>query len=162
MSDERHNTIDGEILIRPATADDLSAILAMLAGDPLGQMREHKGADPDTAYRAAFRDIDCDQRNHILVADRNGEVIGCLQLTFIPGLTYTGRERAQIEGVRVSEAARGWGIGRRLVDHAVAKAKARGCVLVQLTSDKRRPEAIAFYEALDFELSHEGFKLWLS
>ncbi len=147
------------IAFRPAVREDLKAIVALLTHDPLGQTREDPAAEW-SQYEAAFDAINADPNNELLIAVRGSEVMGCLQLTFIPGLTYTGGTRAQIEGVRIAEAARGLGLGRQLVEHAVSLAQDRGCVLVQLTSDKRRPEAIAFYEALDFQASHEGFKRW--
>lgn len=147
------------IAFRPAGREDLKAVVALLTHDPLGQTREDPAAEWDK-YATAFDAIDADPNNQLLIAVNGAEVMGCLQLTFIPGLTYTGGTRAQIEGVRVAEAARGSGLGRQLIEQAVAIAKDKGCVLVQLTSDKRRPEAIAFYEALDFQPSHEGFKRW--
>lgn len=147
------------IAFRPAGRQDLKAIVALLTHDPLGQTREDPAAQWDK-YETAFDAIASDPNNQLLIAVRGPEVMGCLQLTFIPGLTYTGGTRAQIEGVRIAEAARASGLGRQLIERAVTLAQEKGCVLVQLTSDKRRPEAIAFYEALDFSASHEGFKRW--
>lgn len=147
------------IAFRLAGHEDLKAIVALLTHDPLGQTREDPAAEWDK-YETAFNAIDADPNNQLVIAVRGQEVMGCLQLTFIPGLTYTGGTRAQIEGVRIAEAARGSGLGRQLIEQAVAIAQDKGCVLVQLTSDKRRPEAIAFYEALEFQASHEGFKRW--
>lgn len=144
---------------RTAGRYDLEAIVSLLTHDPLGQTRE----DPSESwghYQSAFDAIDNDPNNQILVAVEGSKVTGCLQLTFIPGLTYTGGTRAQIEGVRIAETSRGSGLGRQLIEHAIQIAKDSGAVLVQLTSDKRRPEALAFYEALGFKASHEGFKLW--
>jgi len=148
---------------RPARGDDLPTILRLLADDPLGKFREQvlDGGAVADSYRAAFNVITADPRNHILVASVDGAVHGCLQLTFIPGLTYGGRERAQIEAVRVSAAMRGKGVGRALLGHAIGLARERGCALVQLTTDKRRLEALAFYRALGFAASHEGMKLGL-
>ncbi len=147
------------IAFRPAGHEDIQAVVALLTHDPLGQTREDPAAEWNK-YETAFDAIDADPNNQLLIAVRGSEVMGCLQLTFIPGLTYTGGIRAQIEGVRIAETARGLGLGRQLIEHAVSLARDKGCVLVQLTSDKRRPEALAFYEALDFQASHEGFKRW--
>lgn len=151
------------VRFREAVPDDLPAILRLLADDPLGKFREHvpEGADIPSAYREAFAAIEADPRNHIIVVEAGGAVHGVLQLTFIPGLTYTGRERALIEGVRVSADMRGKGMGRAMLDHVIGLARQRGCALVQLTTDKRRPEALAFYRALGFADSHEGMKLKL-
>lgn len=148
------------ITFREAERADLAAIVQLLAADSLGQWRESvaDGTLPD-AYARAFDDIAADPRNRIIIAELDGRLAACLQLTFIPGLTYIGRERAQIEGVRVDSAMRGRGIGKALIGYAVDLARQHGCALVQLTSDKRREEALAFYRSLGFTASHEGMKL---
>ena len=149
---------------REARAADLPAILALLADDPLGKYREMAlpgDAEIPAGYRTAFETIAADPRNQLIVAEVDGAVAGCLQLTFIPGLTYQGGERALVEGVRVSAAVRGQGLGKAMMAHAIALAKARGCVIMQLTTDKRRTEAQDFYRQLGFTASHEGMKLRL-
>jgi GNAT superfamily N-acetyltransferase len=146
----------GDLVFRDATRADLPAILAMLADDALGATRE--SAD-DPGYAAAFDQIDADPRNALIVADRAGEVVGTMQLTYIPGLSRRGGERLQIEAVRVRADQRGQGLGRTMIQWAVDQARARGCRLVQLTTDKRRAEAHRFYASLGFEASHEGMKL---
>ncbi|MCO6009032.1 GNAT family N-acetyltransferase [Actinoallomurus purpureus] len=143
------------VIFRTAAKDDLAAIVALLADDAIGAGRE---GDIE-AYRTAFADIDADPRNHLVVADIDGEVAGTLQLTFIPGLSRMGTERAQIEAVRVGSAHRGRGLGHQMIDWAIGEARRRGCGLVQLTSGKRRGDAIRFYESLGFEATHEGMKL---
>jgi GNAT superfamily N-acetyltransferase len=148
-----------EVIFRPAVRADVPAVVALLADDPLGAARETVSEDVDAAYWRAFDAIDADPRNTLVVADLDGAVVGCLQLTFIPSLTRRGAERAQVEGVRVAAAARGSGLGRRMVGWAVAEARARGCGLVQLTTDKRRTDAHRFYESLGFAATHEGMKL---
>jgi ribosomal protein S18 acetylase RimI-like enzyme len=148
-----------DITIRSARRDDVPAIIALLADDPLGRTREDTG-DPDT-YLRAFDDMAAQGGNIALVAEQAGEIIGCLQLTMIPGLSRRGVKRGQIEGVRVSAACRGLGIGERLIRHAIDIARAEGCGLVQLTSDVSRPDAHRFYERLGFVASHAGFKLAL-
>lgn len=149
------------VAIRRATAADLPAIVRMLADDPLGRTRE-RYADPlPGAYVEAFRRIEAQADNEVLVAEVAGEVVGCLQLTLIPGLARLGMLRAQIEGVRVDGRRRGEGIGERLFQHAIERARAAGCGLVQLTTDAARPEAHRFYERLGFVASHVGMKLAL-
>jgi ribosomal protein S18 acetylase RimI-like enzyme len=148
---------------RDARPEDLPVILGLIADDPLGKYRDvgaEGNAVPDY-YRAAFDAIAADPRHHIIVMVVDGAVHGCLQLTFLPGLTYKGRDRALIEGVRVSGALRGRGLGKALINHAIGMARERACALVQLTTDKRREEAQAFYQSLGFVASHEGMKLWL-
>lgn len=131
----------------------------MLADDPLGAKRE-KFEDPlPESYINTFEVIDADPHNELVVAELEGDVVGVLQLTFIPYLTYQGGWRALIEGVRVSSQHRGKGLGHKLFEWAIDRAKARGCHLIQLTSDKARPDAIRFYEDLGFKATHEGMKL---
>ena len=149
------------IEIGEATRDELPTLIELLADDELGMQRERLDDDARAAYEAAFEAIDGDPQHVILVARLGGRVIGCLQLSFLPGLTYTGGWRAQIEGVRVARRARGGGIGAQLVEAAIGRARDRGCRLVQLTSDRQRPEAIAWYEGLGFQASHAGLKLHL-
>jgi GNAT superfamily N-acetyltransferase len=149
------------IVFRRARASDLETIVALLADDPLGRERESPAAGLHTGYRAAFAAIDADPNQLLAVAERHEHVIGVLQLSFIPGLTRRGMWRGQIEGVRVAAGERGEGVGRTFIEWAIGQCRARGCGLVQLTSDKRRPAAHRFYEALGFEATHEGYKLTL-
>jgi ribosomal protein S18 acetylase RimI-like enzyme len=161
MSQNQADPVGG-VAFREARCEDLATIVRLLANDSLGTWRETLGeGDLPEAYEKAFDVISADPRNKLIVGDKDGQVLACLQLTLIPGLTYTGGERAQIEGVRVDASLRGGGIGRALIEHAVELARQRGCVLVQLTTDKRRPEALAFYQSLGFAASHEGMKLKL-
>jgi GNAT superfamily N-acetyltransferase len=147
---------------RLATRQDLDAIVGLLANDPLGATRE-RPADPlPESYVRAFAEIESDSRHELVVAELDGEIVGTLQLTIMPYLTYQGGTRAQIEAVRVAEHRRSEGIGARLIRWAVARAKERGCHLVQLTTDKSRANAKRFYEELGFRATHEGMKLWLS
>jgi len=150
-----------EPTIRIARREDLPAIVRLLADDKLGHSRETYSEPLSDAYTDAFAAIDRDPDNALIVAEDAGAIIGVLQLTFIPHLTYTGGIRAQIEGVRVDGSYRGQGIGRILFEWAIARARARGCHLVQLTADKQRPDAHRFYESLGFKASHEGMKLHL-
>lgn len=149
--------------VRLATVHDLPALVGMLADDPLGAQRE-KLADPlPASYVQAFEAIARDPNNELVVAeDRNGQAMAVLQLTVTPYLTHQGGWRATIEGVRVASQVRGSGLGHQLFAWAIARARERGCHVVQLTTDKRRPEARRFYEALGFTATHEGMKLSLS
>ena len=146
-------------LLRRAAAGDVPAIVGLLADDQLGATRDGGDMAP---YLRAFAAIDADPAQRLLVAcPRGGGVAGTMQVTFIPGLARRGSLRAQIEAVRVGRDQRGQGLGEAMIRWAVAAAARRGCALVQLTSDKRRPAAHRFYERLGFTASHEGFKLFL-
>jgi GNAT superfamily N-acetyltransferase len=146
------------MLFRIATRRDLPAIIALLSD-------ERAVVDPatvvvDEAYAQAFEAVDADPRNEMVVLDEgDGTVLGCLQLTYIPGLGRHGQERALIEAVRIRADRRGAGLGRTMLTWAIDRARARGCTLVQLTSNKRRTEAHRFYASLGFVRSHDGFKL---
>ncbi len=145
---------------RKATKEDVSEIVAMLADDPLGKQRENFLNPLPEAYMDAFSKIDSDVNQELIVVeDEAKEVIGTLQLTFIQYLTYTGRIRAQIEAVRIRKDKRGEGIGKIMFEWAIARAKERNAHVLQLTTDKKRSDAIAFYEGMGFKSTHEGMKL---
>ena len=150
------------LTFRLATTSDVPEIVRMLADDALGKKRESYETPLPDSYYAAFEAIRADPNNELVVACLAGRVVGVLQITFIPYLTYRGSWRAQIEGVRVDASLRSHGVGRKLLEWAIARAEQRGCRLVQLTSDKTRADAIRFYESLGFVASHEGMKLHLS
>jgi len=152
---------DVRLVIRRAGAEDLVAIVAMLADDPLGAVRERLETPLPACYRDAFARIDVDPHQELLVAALEGEVVGTLQLIFIPGLSHQGALRAQIESVRVRGDRRGAGVGRRMVSAAIERARQRGCRMVQLTSDRSRHDAHRFWRSLGFEATHEGMKLVL-
>jgi GNAT superfamily N-acetyltransferase len=147
------------VIFREATRADLPEIVALLADDVLGKARDFTVVDD--AYERAFADIDADPRNHLIVADDDGEVVACTQITYIPGLGRHGSERSQIEAVRVRADRRGHGVGRDMMTWAIEQARQRGCALVQLTTDKSRLDAHRFYSRLGFIASHEGMKLRL-
>jgi len=146
---------------RLATEKDLKSIVKMLADDVLGSKRERYEDPLPNSYVEAFEAIQSDSNNELIVACIDNEVIGVLQITFTPYITYQGGWRATIEGVRTSASLRGEGVGTKLIEWAIHRAKERGCHLVQLTTDKKRPDALRFYERLGFQASHEGFKLKL-
>jgi GNAT superfamily N-acetyltransferase len=151
----------GMTVFRHASRDDVPAIVRMLADDALGAKREAFVSPLPESYYLAFEAIDRDPNNELVVAELGGRIIGVLQMTFIPYMTYRGSWRALIEGVRVDSGVRSSGVGRQLLTWAVDRARQRGCHLVQLTSDKARRDAIRFYESLGFVASHEGMKLHL-
>jgi GNAT superfamily N-acetyltransferase len=147
---------------RLATKEDLPVLIAMLANDRLGRLRE-KYEDPlPQVYYEAFARIIADSNQELTVVENEmAEVIATFQLSFIPYLTYLGGIRCLVENVRVREDLTGKGIGKQMFRYIVERAKQKGAHLVQLTSDKQRSEAIRFYEGLGFGASHEGFKLHL-
>ena len=146
-----------DLEIRAAVATDVPAIVGMLADDPLGAQRE--SPEDLTPYMAAWERLSTDPNQHVVVAVREGRVVGTLQLSIIPGLSRRGSTRSIIEGVRIHADERGSGLGTQLIRWAIDASRREGCRLVQLTSDKSRTDAHRFYERLGFEASHTGFKL---
>lgn len=147
------------MIIREATAEDLPAMVAMLADDPLGATRE-RFADPlPDEYRRGFAEIEASPDNRLFVVEIDGAVVGCLQLTVIPGLSLLGTKRGLVEGVRVAASLRGRRIGEALIEHAAAEARAAGCRMLELTTNAVRVDAKRFYERLGFKASHIGMKL---
>ena len=141
-----------------ARRNDVPAIVRLLADDTLGASREQPTDPLPQAYWDAFDAISAQRGNEVLVAESNGEVVGCLQLTVIPGLSRMGVLRGQIEGVRVSSTHCGQRIGEALVEAATDRARTLGCGLIQLTTDRRRVDAHRFYERLGFDSTHIGMK----
>lgn len=144
--------------VRPALRNDVPAIVRLLADDVLGAKREQATDPLPRAYFDAFDAIAAQGGNEILIAELDGEVVGCLQLTVIPGLSRVGMSRGQVEGVRVSSKHRGQRIGEMLIAAATDRARELGCKIIQLTTDKTRVDAHRFYERLGFESTHIGMK----
>ncbi|WP_253732328.1 GNAT family N-acetyltransferase [Thioclava sp. JE_KL1] len=158
---EDKTMIHTPLTIRPARETDLFEIVEMLADDPLGATREDLRDPLPEAYHAAFSAIESDPNQLLVVAERKGAVVGTLQLSFLPGLARQGAWRGQIEAVRIARDHRGGKLGQAVFAWAINECRARGCSLVQLTTDKARPDAHRFYDRLGFEPTHIGYKLKL-
>lgn len=143
---------------REARREDVAEVVAMLADDVLGAARER--AELDT-YLTAFDAMEAEGNNLLIVGEQTGEIVATYQITHISGLSLSAARRAQIEGVRVSAALRGTGVGGQLVADAEARARAAGCTLLQLNTNVSRKDALRFYEAHGFVASHVGFKRYL-
>lgn len=150
-----------ELEFRIAAEQDLERIVEMLADDVLGSKRERNERPLPDSYLKAFQAINNDPNNELVVACRGDEIIGVQQITFTPYITHQGGWRATIEGVRTSSSERGKGLGTELIRFGIQRAKERGCHLVQLTTDKKREDALRFYESLGFKATHEGLKMSL-
>lgn len=160
MSAELPHQLPGGYLVRRATADDVPGIVALLRDDVLGAARDGDASDP--AYRKAFAAIDADPAHVLMVVDApDGRLAGCLQLTFIPGLSRRGALRALVEAVRIASALRGQGVGNELMGFVIDYARDKGARTVQLTTDATRVAAHRFYRRLGFAASHVGMKLHL-
>jgi N-acetylglutamate synthase-like GNAT family acetyltransferase len=148
------------ITIRHARRDDVGVIVAMLADDPLGSARERLEDPLPAAYFRAFEALEQSSHIQLVVAeDEDGAVIGCLQLCILPGLSSQGASRGLIEDVRVAAYCRSRGVGEKIVQWAVAEARAKGCALVELLTHNTRIDAQRFYARLGFQPSHVGMTL---
>ena len=145
--------------LRESRRNDVKLIVEMLLDDELGSTRED--ASDLTPYLKGFDAIAVDPLNTQYVWEEGGNVVGCLQLTLLPGIAQQGMWRAQIEGVRIAGTQRGTGVGGRMMQAVLAIARERGCAVMQLTTNKVRKDAQRFYEQLGFEKSHEGMKIKL-
>ncbi|HCE55697.1 MAG TPA: GNAT family N-acetyltransferase [Lutibacter sp.] len=147
------------MIFRSATKNDVPFIIKLMAYDKLGKLRENYQEPLPETYYDAFEIINSDPNQELMVAENDKEILATFQLTFIPYLSFQGKLRAQIENVFVREDLTGQGIGKKIFEWAIQRAKERNAHLLQLTSDKQRPRAIKFYEDLGFIASHEGMKL---
>ena len=147
--------------MRIAIPEDMTVIVRMLADDFLGSQRERLEDPLPESYLRAFREIEADTNNELVVAELEGEVVGTLQLTFTPSISFHGGERCTVESVRVDEKLRGKGIGREMMLWAIERAKEKGCISMQLTTNNDRVDAHRFYENLGFSRTHIGMKLKL-
>ena len=149
------------VLFRLATRDDLPSIVRMLADDDLGSQREQYADPLPESYYSAFEQIDSDPNHELIVAERDGEVIGTLHLIFLPSVSFQGKLRAQVESVRVDKLFQSQGIGSEMMKWTMERATQRGARIIQLTTHKTRIDAHRFYERLGFKGSHLGMKLSL-
>ncbi len=150
-----------KLVFRRATQLDVPSIVQLLADDELGSQREARSEAELAPYHAAFQELDADPNQLLAVVEDREEVVGTLQLSFIPGLAHRGAKRGQIEAVRVATHRRGEKIGESLFEWALEQCAIHHCAIVQLTTDKRRIGAHRFYERLGFEPTHVGYKLTL-
>lgn len=145
---------------RKATENDVAIIVEMIAEDELGKKRENLQNPLPKEYLNAFKKINSDENQELIVVENEKlEIIGTFQLSFIQYLTYRGGIRAQIEAVRIRKDKRGLGIGKTMFEWAINRVKERNAHLLQLTTDKKRPRALKFYEDLGFKATHEGLKM---
>ncbi len=149
------------LIYRKAHVNDLKEIIFLLADDKLGHLRERADDPMAQSYLDSFTKIDNDPNQYLIVIEDDGSIIGTCHATLLYSLTFSGSTRLQIEAVRVSASARGQNIGQQMIAFAISWGKRHGATIVQLTTNKERPDALRFYEKLGFKATHEGMKLYL-
>lgn len=150
-----------DLNLRPATLNDLPEIVRLLCEDELGATRESFSDPLLPSYNQAFQEIAEDKNQLLLVVECESKILGTCHLTFMPSLSFKGSKRLNIENIHVRKHAQGQGIGTWMIEKAILIAKEKGCKIVQLTTNTKRPRAKAFYDKLGFKASHEGMKLYL-
>ena len=150
-----------KLLFRKALPNDLPDIVKMLADDDLGSKREGHANEPSEKYIVAFQKIATDPNQELMVVEMNSQKVATFHLSFIQYLTHEGGLRMQVEAVRTASKFRGQGIGKKVFEYIIHRAKEKGCIMIQLTTDKQRQSAIRFYESVGFTSTHEGMKLHL-
>lgn len=155
---KQNNRVNGQMkkLFREAQIEDLPKLVALLMDDELGQ--RYESSIDLTPYEQAFKAILLDPNHLVLIIASDHEILGCVQISYLPNLTFKGTWRAQLEGVRIAKKHRGRGLDKQLIKEAIALAKARGCEMMQLTTNKSRLKTVAFYESLGFQNTHDGMK----
>jgi GNAT superfamily N-acetyltransferase len=153
--------MENKLEFRPATTNDIIDIVRMLSEDILGATREKNEKTVSKEYSKAFEIILKDPNQELRIVEMNGEKVGTFQLSFIQYMSHQGGLRAQVEAVRINSKFRGQGIGKKVFAYIIDRARQKGCTILQLTSDKKRPDAISFYETIGFEATHEGMKFKL-
>jgi GNAT superfamily N-acetyltransferase len=149
---------DAVLTMRPAREEDLPALVALLVDDKWGRLRDDPAKAGNACYIDAFRAIDADPNQMLIAAERDGRIVGMMQLSFLPGLSYCGAWRGQIESVRIAASERGRGLGSRMIEWALERFRERNVRTAQLTSVVGRVDAHRFYERLGFTASHVGMK----
>ena len=149
------------LTFRRAVEADLPFIVKLLTEDAVRVTDDRPDEPFHPRYVAALRELEADPNQMMMVAMLDGETVGTIQLTFIPGISGLGTRRCLVEAVHISPAHRSKGLGSEMIRWSIEQARERGCGMVQLTSNKKRLDAHRFYERLGFLESHEGFKYYL-
>ena len=149
------------VAIREATENDLNALIALFADDPVGGHGDTTDPAALSDYLAAFQRIAASPNESLYVATVDGAVVGTFQTMVTTTMTARGASSLIIEAVQTRADMRGRGIGAQMIGFAVEKARISGMRLVQLTSNAARKDAHRFYERLGFAPSHIGFKMKL-
>ena len=147
------------LIIEKAKLKNLKDLINLLFDDDLGKDRENISETSFKNYKKSFIKILNDPNNEIFIQILNDQIIGMMQLTFIPGLSMEGIKRCQIESVRIKKDYRNKGYGTELIEKGIEIAKLNKCGLIQLTSNKKRLNAINFYKKFGFLSTHKSFKL---
>ena len=148
-----------QLYLRDALHEDIEQLVALLLGGKLDIGVDEQLFLDD--YADALAEIGATDGSYLLVADLGGRVVGMLQLITFRHFQHRGGRCAEVEAMHVADDVRDRGIGGRLLEYAVSRAKDLGCYRIQLTSNVARSDAHRFYDTHGFEASHQGFKKYL-
>lgn len=150
-----------KLILRSAEEKDLSHIIGLFVADEFGATREVLTDPLPQSYHLAFQEITADKNQSLLVVECDGSIIGACHLTTMPSLSFQGSRRLNLENIHVDKGYQGQGVGTWMIQQAIAIGQEKGCKIIQLTTNKKRIRAKAFYEKLGFKATHEGMKLYL-
>jgi len=149
-------------IVRAAVEDDIPRILELYQDLVITtSQQELKRGSPGDDYQRVFNEIQNMPGYELLVVDENGAVLGTMVLLIIPNLSHSALPWALVENMVVDSSYRRQGLGRLLMDYAIARAREAGCYKLTLSSNKKRPEAHRFYRSSGFEDSAHGFRMYL-
>lgn len=145
------------LVIRPAAAEDLRAVLALYAQPEIdnGHVLPFGEAERLLQKFARYPDYT------LYVAEHEGRIVGSFALLIMDNIGHLGAPSAIVEDVVVDPARHGMGIGRQMMQFAMQKARDKGCYKLMLSSNARRERAHSFYESLGFERHGFSFRIEL-
>jgi GNAT superfamily N-acetyltransferase len=147
-----------KVTIRPATEADLPALVALY-----GQLDASMYAPQDDADEATrlliFREIEDDPRQHFLVAEASGRLVGAAHLVVLQHFDRELKRSALVEDVVVAEDYRRKGVGAALMRRLAEIARKAGCYKLMLSSNLARRGAHRFYSRLGWKRTHYGFSV---
>lgn len=147
--------------IRLAEESDLPRILELYHELSMitTEVEQHLNTSWDD-YRRVFAEISGNPRRELLVAEYEGEVMGTVALFTIPNLSHGATPYALVENLVVNHKYRRKGIGKKLMEYTIARAKQEGCHRIELCSHRKRKEAHRLYSSVGFEPEAYGFRIW--
>jgi len=148
-------------IIRLAAEKDITRILELYKELVITTSQVELCGDPSTdGYLQVFAQIHTMPGQELLVIEEGGNVVGVMVLLIVPNLSHGGLPWAFVDNLIIDHRHRRRGLGRLLMDKAVARAKEAGCYKIVLTCDKRLEGEHKFYRSLGFEASAHGFRLY--
>lgn len=135
------------VSIRLATPEDLPDVL---------RLYRQSGLDQDCGLALAeaeqwLQRLQQYPSHRLWVATLDDRRVGTFTLLVMDNLVHHGSPSGIVEGVAVDPAFQGQGIGKQMMQFAIAQCRAAGCYKLSLSTNLKRQNAHAFYESLGFQ-----------